>query len=174
MIGLIEQQYNGYDENIRWVFQRADGFLDLGMIDHAHHELDKLPEKYLPGAVYSHFLLNIAFAQEDWAEATDRAREVIDECPENPEYWVKLAYAMRRAYSVEDAERVLKQALKRFPDIGIFPYNLACYSAVLKKPDKAILLLERAVEQDPNYLEMAMNDKDLESVIAQFIASRNL
>ena len=160
----VETELNSFDEKLRWQFQKADGYLDLSMADQAHRELDRVPEEFHHGLVYTHFLLKLSFVEEDWKQAVDRARELIDQCPEHIDYWVKLGYAVRRGFHVAEAERILKQAMKRFPGEAIFPYNLACYAAVQGRQDESLGYLRQACEIEPNYIRLAQGDEDLISI----------
>jgi len=47
--------------------------------------------------------------------------------PENVQWTISLAYATRRAYSIDTAMEILLNAQAKFPKEVAIPYNLACY-----------------------------------------------
>jgi len=75
---------------------------------------------------------------------------------------VSLAYATRRAVSIESARNVLLSALPTFQNEAIIPFNLACYFCQLGELESAKEYLGKAFKIDPNWREMALEDKDLE------------
>ena len=51
--------------------------------------------------------------------------------PDNSQWPVSLAYATRRAISIEAAKEILRNAQTKFPTEAVIPYNLACYECQL-------------------------------------------
>jgi hypothetical protein len=54
--------------------------------------------------------------------------------------------------------------LAQFPNEGILYYNLACYSAVDSRTLEAKSLLSKAIELDPEFKEVALEDEDLKGI----------
>ena len=82
--------------------------------------------------------------------------------PTNVQWTVSLAYATRRAVSLQGARDILLAALPRFPDEAIIPFNVACYYCQLGELEMAKDYLRRAFEIDSNCRAAALEDKDLE------------
>ena len=53
--------------------------------------------------------------------------------PDNLQWTISLAYATRRAYSIDVAMEILLDAEAKFPREAAIPYNLACHYANLEK-----------------------------------------
>ena len=49
-------------------------------------------------------------------------------------------------------------------DSGITHYNLACYLALLQETEMALIHLARAIEIDPVYRELALNESDFDPI----------
>ena len=84
--------------------------------------------------------------------------------PEQAEHWTNRAWAERRHLGIPVAEKTLLHALKQFPNEGILYYNLACYSAVDGRTLEAKSLLSKAIELDPEFKEVALEDEDLKGI----------
>ena len=167
MIEAAEQELAGFPDEVKWRFRRADGYLDLGMVDCAHRELDRVPETYLQGIVYNEFLLRLYFAEEDWSVAARLARSLLESHPDNGDYWIKYAYATRRHRGIADAERILTEALRRCPDAAMIQYNLACYACARGEHTRALNLVESVIRKHPGFLELALDDEDLAPIADQ-------
>src|SRR6185295_16575357 len=74
---------------------------------------------------------------KNWKALQVVAAKLIHLDPTNVQWTVSLAYATRRAISIESARNVLLTALTRFPDEAIIPFNLACYFCQLGELETA-------------------------------------
>ncbi len=81
--------------------------------------------------------------------------------PDAADWYIALAFAIRRAQSLAAAEVILCAAVQKFPANATIHFNLACYYAQLGDLDKARLYLQRAIAIDENFKAMALNDPDL-------------
>jgi tetratricopeptide (TPR) repeat protein len=59
------------------------------------------------------------------------ARKLVEWNPEAPGHFVDLAYATRRAQSLQAAYPILTRAAELHPDDALIRFNLACYEAQL-------------------------------------------
>jgi Tfp pilus assembly protein PilF len=91
--------------------------------------------------------------------------------PGEPDYFVNLAYAQRRAESIEVAHQTLKRAAGLHPNDGTIQFNLACYDAQTGNPERAKEHLRRATEIDSKFKLMALEDPDLEPLWGQLSGS---
>jgi predicted Zn-dependent protease len=57
--------------------------------------------------------------------------------PDNVQWTISLAYATRRAYSIDIAMEILLNAETKFPKEAAIPYNLACYYCQLGEIETA-------------------------------------
>ncbi|MFH0952856.1 MAG: hypothetical protein V1873_00845 [Verrucomicrobiota bacterium] len=148
-------------QEVLWHLERCDGYLDLKMLDRAREELDRVPEPHRESILFREARLRLAMEEQEWAAAASLARRLCDLAPEEPVYWVQLAYSTRRAESIEAARSILLDGLKRFPKIAVIPFNLACYECQLGRPEEALEYLGRAFTLDPAYRDAAEEDEDL-------------
>ena len=151
-------------EETQWHLQRADGYLDLSMVKEAREELDKIPEicRQHPGV--GQIELRLAMADSRWAAAEKLAQELCSTFPDEPGYWIQLAYAVRRASTIDRAREVLREIQPRFPSVSVIPFNLACYECQLGQTDDAKKYLRTAIALDPQCRDMALEDSDLEAL----------
>ena len=87
-----------------------------------------------------------------------------DHDPNEAQWSISLAYATRRAESVEAAKLILLEAVERHPKEPTIHYNLACYECVLGEVEVAKARLRRAFKLEPRYRLMALEDEDLSAV----------
>jgi Flp pilus assembly protein TadD len=72
-----------------------------------------------------------------------------------------LAYATRRAESVEKAETILLRAHELHQDNALIEFNLACYASVTGRFEDARVRLRHAIELDREIRRLALDDDDL-------------
>ena len=70
--------------------------------------------------------------------------------PDNVQWTISLAYATRRAYSIDRAMEILLNAVAKFPKEAAIPYNLAYYYCQRGEIENAKRYLKRAFEIDLN------------------------
>jgi tetratricopeptide (TPR) repeat protein len=140
----------------------AIGYAELGMFADAIAELECVdplnraaPEVLAVRAAIYHGL-------KKWDALQVVAARLVEHDPTNVQWTVSLAYATRRAVSIESARDILLTAHPRFPKEAVIPFNLACYYCQLGELETAKDHLRRAFQIDPNWREAALDDKDLE------------
>ncbi len=148
----------------RWFLQRVDGFLDLGMTRKAREELARVAPEHHASAAYRAISMRIAFEEKDWSQAADIASSLREQFPNDPGFWIQLAYAKRRSDGIEVARHILTDALVRFPNVATIPFNLACYECQLGRLDEAMRRLNQAVALDAHCRDAALEDEDLRAL----------
>ena len=156
-----KSEFAALPEDVRGRHQRADGFIDLQLLPRARSELDGVPAPLRTVTPYLDLALRLALAQEDWPAAIRAARDLVQRAPDDAGYLVQLAYATRRAEGIEPARFILEEARKKFPDVAVISFNLACYACQSGRNDQALTHLGRAFKLDPHCREMALEDEDL-------------
>jgi Tfp pilus assembly protein PilF len=148
--------------------QAAVGYLELGMLSEANDEIENLaPELKTSSAVFG-VRLEIYRAAEKWSLMEVVARELWKRHQDQPVYWNDLAWAVRRAESVESANAILLQAVEKFPEDAMTHFNLACYSCQLGDIEQAKARVGKAIELDPKFKLLALDDADLEPLWESF------
>ena len=85
------------------------------------------------------------------------ARNAVDDV----QWTISLAYATRRADSIQAAKEVLLNAEPKFPTEAAIKYNLACYFCQTGEIQNAKNYLKKAFEIDLNWRMAALEDEDL-------------
>ncbi|MFH0878416.1 MAG: hypothetical protein V2A34_01760 [Lentisphaerota bacterium] len=148
-------------QEMQWKLERMDGYLDLKMTRRARQELESFAKEHMRKPPVLEIQLRLAMLEEDWQAAMNTARDLCAVMPNEPMYWVQLAYSTRRLSNLEDARTILLDAYNRFKKVAVIPYNLACYECQLGHRDEALIYLKRAFKLDRSFSEIAMEDEDL-------------
>lgn len=139
----------------------CQGYLDLGMVDSAHDELEKIQlDDRLEKEVLS-ARIQVYIKAKYWDLVASIAKTLATQHPDEPEWYLYWAYGARRANSLDQAKGILLEALKRFPDNATILYNLGCYACVDESYDIASALVKRAIELDKDFQALAIADEDL-------------
>ena len=142
-------------------FDRAQGWFLLDKFDWAAAALKEIPTVFQlrPEVVLFRAQLHLSAGQWDLAEPV--LRELRDHEPDEPQHWVNLAFAVRRAKSIAEAELILRAAGERFPTVALIWFNLACYAAQQARLGEAGELLREALRLEPGLKAQAVTDPDL-------------
>jgi tetratricopeptide (TPR) repeat protein len=154
----------GMDPQFQRRLLAASGFAELDMFQEAVQELEELPEssKELPTVLV--VWLEVYQRWQKWSEAESIAARLSEMEPQESNWVIALAYAIRRSRGLIFANEVLRPASEKFPDCGTIQFNLACYAAQLGQLDAARQHLSRAVHLDKEFAAMAKTDPDLEPI----------
>ncbi len=158
----VQAEFITLPEEVRWTLERADGYLDLRMLEQAGKELSSVPKAHHHSTPYQELRLREAMERKEWHTACALAQTICDRLPDEPAFWVQLAYTTRRAIDIPTARSILKKAMRRFPNLAVIPYNLACYDCQLGNKEAASVLLGKAFQIDSGYRSLAYEDEDLE------------
>lgn len=141
--------------------QAAIGYTELGMFEEANAELENVdpfnrttPEVLSIRAAIYHGL-------QKWELLRVVALQLTRLDPANVQWVVSLAYATRRAVSIELARDILLTAKANFSNEPVIPFNLACYHCQLGQLETAKDYLREAFEIDPQWRGAALEDEDL-------------
>jgi len=154
------------DPELQRRLSTAEGYLMLGLFDDAAVELDSLPAETQGREEVLTVRLALCQATERWAAMQAAARRLLDLEPASSDWCIALAYATRRAESIEQARLILMEALDRHPLEPLVHYNLACYDCQLGDVPSAKQFIERALRLKPSMGRMALEDEDLAPIWA--------
>lgn len=153
--------------------QRAAlGYLELGMVEDAQAELDGLSATSAALAETMMLRLQIAHNRNAWPEAQNLARKLRQRQPNEPEWAVMLAFATRRCEDIPAARNVLIEAVAQFPKEAVIHFNLACYACQLGELQTARDHLNRSLDLDRAFLDLALDDDDLAPIHGELRAMR--
>lgn len=147
-------------------FERAQGWLLLENYAAADRALRQIPPAFRKRAEVEEFRAQLHLSAGRWARAVPLLRRLVKQEPNEPQYWVSLAFATRRAESIGNAEQILIEASRRFPQEAVIWFNLACYATQQGDIPNALGLLRAAVNRDAAYRDLAKTDSDLEPLWA--------
>jgi tetratricopeptide (TPR) repeat protein len=144
------------------ILTAAYGYVQLQMFHEANEQLDKIDPFLRAAPEILALRIEIYRGLAKWELMIELAKRLLEFQPDNPEWPVSLAYATRRAISVEAAKEILLKAEPQFPREALIPYNLACYECQLGNLVSAKNYLTQAFKIDSNWRVIALEDRDLE------------
>jgi tetratricopeptide (TPR) repeat protein len=142
-------------------WQAAVGYVELGMFQDANDQLEKIDPFNRAAPEVLAVRLAIYRGLKKWELMQQIAKRLKQFEPDNVQWTISLAYATRRAYSIDVAMEILLDAEAKFPREAAIPYNLACYYCQLGEMEKAKRYLKESFEIDLNWRKPALDDEDL-------------
>ena len=142
----------------------AVGFAELSLFQDAVQELEELPDKFKEIAIVLATWLEVYQRWQKWSEASSVAQRLAEIEPDESNWPLALAYAVRRSRGLVFAQEILKQAGEKFPDCATIHFNLACYAAQLGDLDEARQRLRQAIQLDEGFTDLAKTDPDLKPI----------
>ena len=142
--------------------QAAVGYLELGMLAEANEEIENLSPELKTSSPVLGVRLEIYRAAEKWPLMEVVARELWKRHQDESVYWNDLAWAVRRADSINAAQKILLDAVVQFPGDAMTHFNLGCYACQLGDIDQAKARVRKAIELDAKFKLLALDDPDLE------------
>jgi tetratricopeptide (TPR) repeat protein len=145
-------------------WEAAAGYVELGMFLEADIELDNIDP--FSRAAPEVLALRIAIYRglEKWELIQEIAKRLANFQPDDIQWTISLAYATRRANSIQAAKEVLLTAERRFSKEPTIKYNLACYFCQTGDVETAKDYLKKAFEIDLNWRVAALDDADLQPI----------
>jgi tetratricopeptide (TPR) repeat protein len=142
----------------------ANGYRELGMLDDAHDEIEKVEwdDRFLKPVLIVR--LAVYTDAKKWDLVAAVARRLAADFQQESEWFIQWAYAVRRSDSLADAREVLLDALRRFPKEPCIHYNLGCYACVEGDIEEARGRVGAAIKLDRNYQKLAVEDEDLKAL----------
>ena len=145
-------------------WEAAQGWTGLRNAKEAYAELEKIRPELQEHPFVRSAWLDALILDDEWAKAREMATRLTAEFPDEPGFWLHLAYATRRTEGggMEQALEILDGTLKRFPKEWMIPYNMACYLCQLERLDEATPRLAEALEIGGKGIRAAaLGDEDL-------------
>jgi tetratricopeptide (TPR) repeat protein len=142
----------------------AEGYLQLGLLEDALQELERLSasDRRFPEAL--HLEVAILVRAQRWEEALACSEELIRTAPQSHHGYLHTSFCLHELGRTLEARDRLLAAPVFVTEQALFYYNLACYEAQLENPDEAASLLRIAFRRDDSLCQVAMTDRDLEPV----------
>jgi predicted Zn-dependent protease len=141
--------------------QAAVGYWELGMSTDALQELSAVTDAQQSHPDILHLRLSILMEQNQWLQALPCAELLCSLLPDQEDPYIKRAFILHEMHQTQAAKDCLLQGPSSLRDNALYYYNMACYECQLNHVQEAWLLLERAIQLDANYREIARTDTDL-------------
>jgi len=145
-------------------WQAAAGYVELGMFLEGNTELDKIDPFNRAAPEVLALRIAIYRGLEKWELMQEIAKRLADFQPDHIQWTISLAYATRRADSIQAAKEVLLKAEPKFQKEAAIKYNLACYFCQTGDIQNAKNYLKKAFEIDLNWRVAALDDIDLQPI----------
>lgn len=146
------------------VIESAIGYIELGMFDDAHEEIEALsPALYSSKAILC--LRASLYSEANWWQPLHEvARVLVNRWPGDCDHWILLGCASRRCISISESDDVFLEALIFHEFEPLIYFHLACNSAHSGNFAGARHQLTNALLLDPEIAAIAMEDADLAPV----------
>lgn len=146
---------------LRWALSFVRGYIELGMLNAAEQELDKLQVPQRCHADVIELRVRILLGRERYERAAWLARSAAKVYPGVAEFYFYAAHAYESLDRPEDARAVWISAPTLFHVSGIFHFNLARVEVKLGNHDSARQHIALAIELDPAIEARAVKDPAL-------------
>lgn len=151
-------------ENDQRHITAAQGYVELGMFLDANAELEEIDSDLRAAPEVLAVRLGIYTGLKKWELMQVVAKSLVNHDPDEVQWSISLAYATRRAESIDAAKVILLEAVERHPKEPVLHYNLACYECQLGDVEVAKARLQHALKLEPRMRLMALDDEDLRAV----------
>lgn len=146
--------------------QVAQGYVELGMFLDANAEIETIEAELRNQPEVLAVRREIYTGLKRWERMRIVAKSLTNHDPDEAQWSISLAYATRRAESIDATKVILLEAVERHPKAPMLHYNLACYECQLGDVEVAKTRLQHAFKLEPRLRLIAMEDEDLEAVWA--------
>lgn len=142
----------------------ADGYLYLGLLDEALQEIESIDPSAQDEAAVLLARIRLLLHKKQWNSAANLSEHGTDLHPNEGEFTVQRAFALRQLRKGSEAAEVLMSAPEWIRRTGILHYNLACYEARLGDLNTARRCIDAAIEINAGIKKSARLDPDLQGL----------
>src|SRR5437016_3993553 len=132
-------------------WQAAVGYVELGMFQEANDQIEDIDPFNRAAPEVLAVRVAVYHGLKKWELMREVAKRLAEFQPNDIQWTISLAYATRRAISIEAAKEILLNAESKFPKEAIIKYNVACYCCQLAEIENAKNYLKKAFEIDLNW-----------------------
>lgn len=141
--------------------EKARGYIDLGMLDEAWRELEKLPPSREASEQAQEMRIIVLLDRGEHEKAFANCEVLCDLHPENHAGYVQGAWCLHAGGDPEAAIAHLQSGPESLREEPVYFYNLACYEVALGRAQAAVTWLRQALAMDSSFREKALEDPDL-------------
>jgi tetratricopeptide (TPR) repeat protein len=142
----------------------AQGYSELSMHDEALAELDSLPKKSqsLPAVLETRVI--VLMHAKRWEAALACSFQLCKADPDRPNAFIHAAFCLHELGRTAEARDTLLAGPAGLHRLPTFHYNLACYECQLGELDLARAHLQRSIQLDKTFRQLAKTDPDLQAL----------
>jgi predicted Zn-dependent protease len=142
----------------------AEGYSELGMLDDALAQLDKLETEHENRLEILRMRVEILLRKQNWQDALPLSLRLCAMNPSQPDGYVHAAFCLHELGRTSDAKQTLLDGPATLLDEPVYYYNLACYDTVLGNLEQAKAYLRASFRLDKSFRELAKRDPDLKQI----------
>lgn len=144
--------------------QAAEGFLSLGMPDHALDALKQIAD--FGAAEFDSLMLrgDALRAKCDYELALRSFQKAHDLRPQSLEALMGMAWCYKRTERINQSIECMRQAYLHHPNESIVLYNMSCYLALDGSREQALSWLGRALRMDRTLCKLVPGETDFDSL----------
>jgi tetratricopeptide (TPR) repeat protein len=144
--------------------EEAEGYIDLGMREHALRALQKRGA-LVHGNGRACYLLGEALRElARYEEALLPLQRSADLLPDDIHVLLAMGWCYKRTGQLGKAIEALEKASRIDPGEAVLHYNLACYWSLARNRTLALRCLGRALEIDSNFRDMVPDEPDFNAL----------
>ena len=148
----------------RKIQREAEGFLELGMPQHALQALGKLGDPAQFDAEALCLWGEGLHEMGRYFEALMPLERAARLAPGNIRIHLALGWCYKRTGRLDLAIEALKRSLSSNPHEALLHYNLACYLSLAGRRRQSLAHLARALDADPAYHQMVDEESDFDPI----------
>lgn len=148
------------------VLREAEGYLELGMSQHALLRLQKNGTLIHSDARGCYLLGETLRELHRYRQAIYPLRRSLELIPDDVNVHMALAWCYKRTGRLETAIELLEHALTIEPGAAILHYNLACYWSLARDRRRTLQHLAAALEIDGNFRDFVWDEPDFDAMRA--------
>ncbi len=149
---------------LQQTIQEAEGYLELGMNDHALHALQHRGA-IVHGSGRACYLLGETLREMGrYEEALFPLERSADLVPDDIHAWLALGWCYKRTGQLSRAIGALERAVHVDPGEPVLQYNLACYWSLARNRELALRHLAKALDLDCNYRDLVQDEPDFDAL----------
>lgn len=150
--------------HLRRVCTEAEGYLELGMPDHALDSLQRWGQ-HVHGDARGCYLMGETLRElERYREAIFPLRRCLELIPDDIHVAMALGWCFKRVGQLDEAIGALEHAIAVDPSEAVLHYNLACYWSLARNRRRALQCLAHALEIDGNFRELVCDEPDFDPI----------
>jgi Flp pilus assembly protein TadD len=142
--------------------REAEGFLELGMPEHALAALRRLGDAETQDGNTLYLWGEGLRTLERYAEALTPLQQAVKAAPEDIRIRIALGWCYKRTGRLDLAIDALEQAVILKPEEALLRYNLACYLSLDGQKRRALRYLSQALTIDPAYRDLVEKESDFD------------